>query len=179
MRRLLNRAVDQAGLSAIAERALGGRGLGQQDIERLRSADVLIVAGLADAVRKRHRGDEVRLLSNELARREPDLVRLDLPAGRNDGPTGQELLLQVALCRLATPAGKAIGVSFEQLGLELSQVALSFGADALFGDLTQKRVLPLLDGPRARREQISGLVERGGRRARWVDAPATAVESRS
>jgi 2-iminoacetate synthase ThiH len=179
MGRLLNRAIAQAGLTELAERALAGRGLAAQDIERLRHADVLVVAGLADAVRARHRGDEVRLLGTEAARRESELVKVDLPAGRADGPTGQELLIDVALTRLATPCERAIGVLFEQVGLELAQAALAFGADTLVGDLGSKRTLPLVDGPSARREEIKGLIERGGRRVRFVDAATAPMESRS
>jgi 2-iminoacetate synthase ThiH len=179
MGRLLTRAVAQAGLSEIAARALEGRGLDAADIERLRAADVLVVAGLADAVRKKHRGDEVRVLSVEAARREPELCRLDLPAGGAEGPTGQELLVQVALARLRTPCDKAIGFSFEQLGLELSQTALVFGADALFGDLGSKRTLPLLDGQAARRAELTGLIERSGRRVRFVEVASVSLESRS
>jgi 2-iminoacetate synthase ThiH len=179
MGRLLLRAIEQAGLSELAERALRGGGLQQQDIARLVRADVLIVAGLADAVRERHRGDEVRLLGTEAARREPDLVRLDLSAGDGDGPTGQELLLQVALARLATPSDQAIGLSWDQVGLELAQTALAFGADVLWGDVAHKRLLPVLEGAAARREEISALIERAGRRARWVDTREQPMESRS
>ena len=179
MGRLLDRAIEQAGLSELKERALAGHGLGREDLERMRGADTLLLAGLADAVRDAHRGDEVRLLGSEAARRTPDLVRLDLDAGRADGPTGEELLREVALARLATPCGHGIGVSFERLGLELAQTALAFGADALFGDLGQKRVLPLLDGPAARRLELTGLIERGGRRVRWVDAQAASVSAES
>jgi hypothetical protein len=179
MGRLLIAAIEQAGLRELADRALQGAGLGPDDLERLDGVDTLVLAGLADAVREQHRGDEVLLLGNEAARRTPDLVRLDLDAGRIDGPTGEELLRQVALARLRIPADKGIGLSFEQLGLELSQTALAFGADALFGEVTEKRVLPLADGPAARRVQITGLIERAGRRVRWVDAQAALLESRS
>jgi 2-iminoacetate synthase ThiH len=179
MGRLLQRAIERAGLGELAERAMRGQGLDDADLERLRGADVLIVAGLADAVRAKHRGDEVRLLGNEDARRAADLVRLDLAVGRTDGATGQELLLQVALARLARPCNQAIGLSFEQIGLQLAQTALAFGADTLFGDLGAKRTLPLLDGPAARRVEITGLIERGGRSVRWVEAEGVALEHRS
>jgi 2-iminoacetate synthase ThiH len=179
MGRLFSRAIERAGLSELAERAFSGRGLGREDLARLRDTDTLLLAGLADAVRERHRGDEVRLLGSEAARRTPDLLRLDLDGGRSDGPTGEALMREVALARLATPCSSGIAVNFERLGLELAQTALAFGADALFGDLGQKRVLPLLDGPAARRLEITGLIERGGRRVRWVDVQAATLESRS
>lgn len=178
--RMLRTALQQAGLLELGERALRGEGLGLSDIAALERADLLLVAGLADAVRKQHRGDEVRLLSGAAAKREPELLRVNLDAGRSDGPTGEELLRQIALARLATPSGRSVGVSFEQLGLELAQTALAFGADALWGDLETKRTLPLLTGKAARRQEIEGLVQRSGRRVRWIeDVQAAPAESRS
>ena len=86
----------------------------------------------------------------------------------------------VALARLCAAADKSIAVSYEQIGIELAQTALAFGADALIGDLSTKRTLPLLDGPAARREEITGLIERAGRKARFVDeGNSAAMESRS
>ena len=178
--RQLQKALQGAGLSELAARALRGEGLGSDDVAALSRADLLIVAALADAVRRAHRGDEVRLLGNTAARREPALLRLQLEAGRADGPTGAELLRDVALARLRTPGEQSVGVSYEQLGLELAQVALTFGADALFGDLESKRTLPLLNGTAARRQEIAGLIERAGRRVKWIEAPlAPVAESRS
>jgi hypothetical protein len=178
--RMLRNALREAGLLELGERALRGAGLGPSEIAVLERADLLLVAGLADAVRKQHRGDEVRLLGSSAAKRDPDLLRLQLDAGRSDGPTGEELLRQIALARLATPCSRSVGVSFEQLGLELAQTALTFGADALWGDLETKRTLPLLSGKAARRQEVEGLVQRSGRRVRWVeDARPAAAETRS
>jgi hypothetical protein len=176
MGRLLEQAIEQAGLAELARRALSGCGLGPRDIDALRAADVLLVAGLADAVRARHRGDDVRLMSDDDARRAPDVQRLSLVPGGADGATGQELLLEVALARLQTPVERSIAVGWEQLGLQLAQTALAFGADVLFGDLSTRRTLPLLDGPAARREEIRGLCERAGRRVRWASPPPALVE---
>jgi 2-iminoacetate synthase ThiH len=168
-------AVERAGLSELAARALSGSGLDARDLATARGSDVLVVAGLADAVRERHRGDEVRLLASDQARLQSDLVRLQLDAGSVDGPTGQDLLFEIAIARLATPASRGIAVSVEQLGLQLAQTALAFGADTLIADLSSKRTLPLLDGPAARREEIAGLLQRAGRRVRFVaDDPADA-----
>jgi 2-iminoacetate synthase ThiH len=176
MGRLWMRAIERAGLSELAERALAGRGLDASDVATLRASDLLLVAGLADAVRERHRGDEVRLLTPEQARLQPDLLRLQLDAGRPDGPTGQELLFEIAIARLATPAERGIAVGLEQLGLELAQTALAFGADSLIADLGSKRTLPLLDGPAARREEITGLLQRAGRRLKVVEAASATVQ---
>ena len=176
MGRLWKKAIERAGLSELAERALAGNGLDARDIATLRGSDVLLVAGLADAVRERHRGDEVRLCTVEQARLQPDLVRLQLDAGRADGPTGQELLFEIAVARLAAPAARGIAVSLEQLGLELAQTALAFGADTLIGDLSSKRTLPLADGPAARREELAGLLQRAGRKVKFIE-PAPAADN--
>jgi 2-iminoacetate synthase ThiH len=183
MGRMMRAAIERAGLTDVAERALSGKGLSPADLKRLRKADVLVLAGLADAVREKHRGHEVQVLTAEAASRASDLKLLELDAGRADGATGQELLIEIAVARLTTPAGQGIAVSFEQLGLELAQTALVFGADALVGDLGSRRTLPLLDGPVARRVELMGLIERTGRTPRFVDDDAAdaarAAEQRS
>jgi 2-iminoacetate synthase ThiH len=177
--KMLERGLAQAGLTELGARALRGQGLSAADLDVLARADLLLVCGLADAVRRVHRGDEVRLLNSAAAGRAPDLVRLNLDAGRGDGPTGEELLRDIALARLAAPCAQGIAVSFDQLGLELAQTALAFGADALWGELDGKRTLPLLGNQQARRSEIEGLIERSGRRPIWVEAQSAAVESRS
>lgn len=185
MGRMLSRAIEAAGMGDLAERALSGAGLAEADMARVRGADLLIVAGLADAVRARHRGDEVQLHDRTSMASADGLVCLDLDVGRPDGPTGQEALLEVAYARLSTPADRGIAVDFEQIGLELAQTALAFGADGLCGELSGKRTLPLLDGPAARQREIEGLIERGGKRVRWcfgqqaVPAQASGARSRS
>ncbi|MGD8861676.1 MAG: hypothetical protein PVI30_16825 [Myxococcales bacterium] len=179
MGRMMTRALEEAGLTDVVERALEGRGLDDADLARLREADALLVAGLADMVRERHRGDAVRVMTTEAARASGDLRRLELDAARADGPTGQEMLLQVALERLATPCDRGIGLGFEDVGLELAQTALAFGADCLYGDLGSRRTLPLLDGAAARRAEIEGLLQRAGRSVRWVEQTAPAPQHRS
>ena len=179
MGRMLTAAIERAALSDVLERALTGKGLDAADLARLRSADVLVVAGIADAVRAKHRGDEVRVLSPETARRTPDFIKLDLDAGQAEGPTGQDLLVQIAVARLSTPCTQGIAVSAEQIGLELAQTALMFGADGLIGDLVgSKRTLPLLDGREARKAELTGLIQRTGRTARFVEQEIT-LEQRS
>jgi hypothetical protein len=164
------RAIEAAGLSECRTRALAGSGLDQPEIERLRRADLLLVAALADQVRAQFRGDEVRIVARSRLN-EPHLAVFDLSAA-DDGPTGADVLREIALLRLATPAKDSVAVSIDALGLELAQTALLFGADVLFGDLAGKRTLPLLEGPAARRRELQGLVERSGRRARFADESA-------
>jgi hypothetical protein len=176
MGRVLSRAIEAAGLSECQTRALSGAGLRPAEIDQLRGADLLLVAGLADLVRAQFRGDDVRVVAKPRLR-EPKLAVFEAGAEQTR-PTGAELLREIALLRLATPADTSVAVSFDALGLELAQTALLFGADVLFGELAGKRTLPLLDGPAARRREIAGLVERSGRRARFADDNEQLAEQR-
>lgn len=177
MGRVLSKAIEAAGLSEYRARALAGTALTQADTDRLRSADLLLVAGLADEVRAQFRGDDVRIVP-KARMREPKLVVFEA-SPEASGPTGAEVLREIALLRLRTPGDTALAVSYDALGLELAQTALLFGADVLFGELAGKRTLPLLEGPNARRREIAGLVERSGRRPRFADdnEPALAEQS--
>jgi hypothetical protein len=177
MGRVFSKAIEAAGLAECQAAALLGAGLPAAQIERLRGADLLLVAGLADLVRSQFRGDDVRIVPKARLR-EPTSVSFDA-ATSQDGPTGADVLREIALLRLATPADQSVAVSFDALGLELAQTALLFGADTLFGELAGKRTLPLLDGPAARRREIAGLVERSGRRARFADEHEVLSEQRS
>lgn len=162
---MLTRAIEEAGFSEARDRVLAGETLSSTELERLRSADLLVVAGLADLVRKQFRGDEVRLIANSNVG-DPSLCVYEAAAdsGESTGTTGAELLRDIALTRLQIPRDRALAVSLDQLGVELAQTALVFGADVLFGDLGGKRTLPLIDGPAARRAELTGLIERSGRR---------------
>jgi 2-iminoacetate synthase ThiH len=157
---MLTRAIDEAGFAATAQRVLAGQTLDASELERLRQADLLVVAGLADLARQRHHGDRVRLLANPNPC-DASLRVFEVP----DDPahTGADLLRDIALTRLQTPSERSIAVSLDALGVELAQTALVFGADVLFGDLAGKRTLPLIDGPDARRVELTGLIERSGR----------------
>jgi 2-iminoacetate synthase ThiH len=177
MGRMARLALERAGLADVAERALSGVGLGEADLARLRGADTLVLAGLADAVRERHRGDVVQMLHEDAARRDRQVVALDLGAPGAEGATGEELLRAVALARLGASGAQAVAVRFDVLGLELAQVALAFGADAWWGDFGARRVLPLFDASE-RRAEVQGLLERIGRRAVWHDARELGAERR-
>jgi 2-iminoacetate synthase ThiH len=168
MGRVLSRALEAAGLADFQARVCSGAALTSAELAQLSSVDLLLLAGLADAMRARFRGDKVRIVSSAAAR-DPELVVFDRgPSER--GATGAELLRDLALLRLGTRPSISVGVSMETLGLELAQTALLFGADTLLGDLGSARTLPLLDGPSARRREIEGLVTRSGRRASFADA---------
>jgi 2-iminoacetate synthase ThiH len=172
MGRILSRAIAAAGLGDCQAQALAGAELSADQLARLERADLLLVAGLADAVRERFHGDDVSIA----ARAPGDAVVFDRTTTEH-GATGAELLRELALLRLRTPSKRRVAVSIDALGLELAQTALVFGADTLVGDLGSARILPLLEGVGARRVELEGLVARSGRRARFVDiAVASAPE---
>jgi 2-iminoacetate synthase ThiH len=162
---MLTRAIDEAGFSEAKSRLLAGEALSPAELARLQEADLLVVAGLADLVRKQFRGDEVRLIAS-CRPRDPAVCvfAAKVEAGEAAGTTGADLLRRIALTRLQIPHEHALAVSLDELGVELAQTALVFGADVLFGDLAGKRALPLIDGPDARRAELTGLIERSGRR---------------
>jgi hypothetical protein len=172
---MLTRAIDEAGFAQTQKRVLAGEALAAEELERLRLADLLVVAGLADLVRQAFRGDEVRVISGRPPR-EPELHVFALPEG---AATGADVLRELALTRLRIPAGSALAVSLDELGVELAQTALVFGADVLFGDLAGKRTLPLIDGPEARRNELKGLIERSGRSVVFGPIARSEMEQRS
>ena len=182
--RMLERALAQAGLSELADARAARRGplgRGPRDLGARR----ICCSSRASPTRC---GARSAATTCACCRRRGQaaprtLVRLQLDAGRSDGPTGEELLREIALARLATPCTQGIALSFEQLGLELAQTALAFGADALWGELDGKRTLPLLDSSGARRQEIEG-VDRRARAAAWSGPtrprpPRSELESRS
>lgn len=173
MGRVFSRALAAAGLSDLQARVLSGQPLSHADFARLESADLLLVAGLADALRAHAHGDEVQVLRGNQTSRERDVCVFE-GAISEHGATGAELLRELALLRLRTPARTRIAVSMETIGIELAQTALLFGADTLIGDLNSARTLPLLDGAGARRRELEGLVARSGRRLRFGDVPEAA-----
>jgi len=163
-----SRAIERAGLADVAARALAGGGLDAADLARVRDADLLVLAGLADAVRARHRGDVVRVAPG--ASRLEGAVHAEPDVGEH-ALTGAEALREVALLRLATPARLGVSVSWTKLGVELALAALAFGADALVGGLTTKAGLPLADAPAvARRDELTRMIALAGRTAQWTEA---------
>jgi len=160
------RALETAGLAELGARTLQGAELTSDDLARLRTVDVLLVAGLADAKRAQLHGDDVRVLR----RAEPSATqRVFDRAPTERGATGAELLLEVALLRLGSSADVSIAVDVDAVGIELAQTALVFGADTLIADLGSGRSLPLLSGAGARQQELAGLIARSGRRPQFAD----------
>jgi 2-iminoacetate synthase ThiH len=174
MGRVLSRALEAAGLADYYARVCAGDALTSEELARLRSVDLLLVASLADAKRARFHGDKVRIVGSAAAAGR-DFVLFD-QAPSEVGATGAELLRDLALLRLATRPELGVAVSLDTIGIELAQTALLFGADTLIGDLGSARTLPLLDGPSARRHELEGLIARSGRRASFADVREQSLE---
>lgn len=169
----LRRVLERAGLCACVERLERGATASLDDLVLLRSAPLGAVAALADAVRQRGRGGDVRLwVEGSIPSESRPVV---LSGATCDGP---ELLRRVALARLSTPVGGSVALHVEA-GLPLAEVALGFGADALVVDATAARALPLADGSPALRAQLENMVRRCGRRALWQGRSGPSVEQRS
>jgi 2-iminoacetate synthase ThiH len=148
----------------------GARGMAQA----LETADLLAVGALADAVRREEVGDVVRLYAN--ARPEADAAAVDVrKAGAGDS-SGIRLLRDVAIARITGPLAARVRVDWSEIGLELAQVALGFGASELVGPIANKRGLAIADDATKKvkgagmvsvqamkQRELAGLVERGGR----------------
>jgi 2-iminoacetate synthase ThiH len=177
---LVDRAIAAAGLGGVLEARRGGGELGDAHLATLRGADLLALGALADRVRADEVGDEVRIYtdaadetSGGAATSPPVIV---LPAEGRE-LTGLELLREVAIARVAGPAGARVRVDWTRCGLELAQVALGFGANELAGRISNKRGLPLAEGEllgvgkrsrmeaadMVKRKELAGFVRRAGR----------------
>ncbi len=178
LRPLVRRALEAGGLLDLAERVLAGALPSPADLARLREADVLAVAALADVVREAGQGDEVLLVDLGLSPESavPGAVHARPALGASEGATGLDVLHEVALVRLATPATQPVAVSLDGLGDGLAQAALTFGASVLVGTWTRRTSLPVAGASDAavlaRKADLAGRVARAGRRPRWVDGPS-------
>jgi 2-iminoacetate synthase ThiH len=176
---LVDRAIDAAGLSDLAA-ARRSRALSSAEVGRLRAADLLALGALADRVRAEDVGAEVTIHTAEPAPAVAPLVVLPVEGG---ALTGLELLREVAVARISGPRGLHVRVDWAVCGLELSQVALGFGADELVGRIVNKRGLPLGEGELlgvgkksrleladvVKRKELAEMVRRAGRIPVFVD----------
>ena len=186
--------------SLLVKRSLLAAGLGPVDDARARgdqatvraaasqsvlaAADLLPLGALADAIRAREVGADVQ-------------VHLHVPGGEvtvvhaaaEGGASGVTFLRRVALARVTSEPGARIAVDWVEIGLELAQVALGFGASELCGAVVNKRGLPIADGETRKikgqgqvafsdikMRELEGLLARVGRRAVFVTASGRAAE---
>jgi 2-iminoacetate synthase ThiH len=159
MSRLVDRAIDAAGLSGVAAARRAGT-ITAADMARLRDADLLALGALADRVRRDEVGEEVRIYpsfqDDSQSSGQAHSATIVLPSADHE-LTGLELLREVAIARVTGPYAAAVRVDWTSCGLELAQVSLGFGANELAGQITSKRGLPLADG------ELIGV----GKRSRW------------
>jgi hypothetical protein len=173
MTRLVDRAIDAAGLSSVVAARLAGT-IDQADAERMRGVDLLALGALADRVRREEVGDQVRIYAP--APEHDATGAVVLPLGDRE-LTGLELLREIAVARLTGPRGAPVRVDWTRCGLELAQVALGFGANELAGDLVTKRGSLIAEGELTgvgkksrlqlaqvmKKRELAGFVRRAGR----------------
>ena len=182
---LVDRALAASGLDAIAAaRASGDLAKVRAESPALMGADLLALGALADRVRTSEVGDVVRVFANVAADQGPDVIEV-----RGD-VVGLAFLRAVAIARITGPRAARVRVDWTAVGLELSQVALGFGASELVGYIASKRGLPIADGDmsgagkrsamepmaRVKQRELEGFITRSGRRAVFVESASRTVE---
>src|SRR5262249_24947073 len=133
-----------------------------------KDADLLALGAVADLVRTEEVGDTVTIHKSGEG---TGVFWID-----PQGATELELLRAVAIARIAGPSRARIGMDWTRHGVELSQVALGFGASHLRGTIAGKSGLPILEDESKkvkgqgnvsvlalRRAEISALVKYAGR----------------
>jgi hypothetical protein len=192
MSKLVDRAIDAAGLGGVLEARRAGASV-EPYAARLAAADLLALGALADRVRAEEVGAEVRIHTGAPSAPERgDASVIVLPREDRES-TGLELLREVAIARIAGPRAACIRVDWTRCGLELAQVTLGFGANELAGFIATKRGLPIAPGELAgvgkkslrelaqvvKRKELAACVERGGRVPLFVrpDGAIEAVEA--
>ena len=161
MKALVAAAIAEAGLGDIFEaRRAGNMAAVHALLPTLEAADLLAVGALADEIRKLEVGVEVRIFTSALSD-EADVIDVKSREIR-DTSQGLALLRDVAIARITGPAAARVRIDAMACGIQLGQVALGFGASELaFAD---KRALPMADDHRIDRKDLTGLIERAGRR---------------
>jgi hypothetical protein len=176
MTRLAEEAIVREGLWPLLEARRTG------DLETVRTmapalarADLLAVGALADIVRAEEKGDLVRVYAN--VRPEPAAGAVDVQRQGEGDASGIALLRAVAVARVTGARGADVRVDWSEIGLELAQVALGFGANEIVGPISNKRGLAIADDATAKvkgqgrvslqalkQRELGGLVRRSGRR---------------
>ncbi len=190
MSAIVETAIARAGLEPLlAARARGDYAEVRALAATLETHDLLVLGALADKIRAAEAQDLVRIFADVAADDGPAVVTVTRSASR-DADTGLGFLRAVALARITGPKGARVRVNWTDIGLELAQVALGFGASELVGVIASKRGLPIADGTMsgmgkksdqvllttAKRRELAGFVRRSGRRPAFVLADGTLEE---
>lgn len=187
-------ALQRAGLDAVLEARRAG-----EDPARFRELlvkqDLLLLGALADRVREEEVGDAVRLtFSSDEAQPAAGVApritvrAADVPASER----GLGVLRNVALTRLLSPKGARVAVDWAEIGIELAQVSLSFGANELKGPVLSKRGLPIAEDKTKKvkgegmvalaslkKKELTELVRRAGRTPVFEDGSIAGAKSAS
>jgi hypothetical protein len=178
-------------MSVLAEQAIVREGLGpvlearrNGDLEAVRAmasslatADLLAVGALADVIRSEEAGAVERVYAN--VRPEPSARAVEVRRANGEGAgagAGIQFLRAVAIARITGPQAAEVRVDWAEVGIELAQVALGFGASELVGPIATKRGLAIADDATKKvkgegmvslqamkQRELAGLVRRSGR----------------
>jgi hypothetical protein len=184
---LADRAVETAGLGPIAEaRARGDLALVVKLAPALERAPLLALGALGDRIRAEEVGDTVRIFANATPDEGPDVVRAHAVRDEHGCANGVATLRLVASLRITSPRAARIRIDWDDVGLELSQVALGFGASELVGRVATRRGLPIADDEQRRvkgagsvafatlkKKELEALIRRTGRIPVFAGLPAT------
>ncbi len=182
MSAFVDRAIESAGLGAVLRaRRAGDLASVRRERERLAGVDLLALGALADLIRAEEVGDEVRLYTGGHRAEESEVIVVR-PEEADGVKFGLGVLRRTALARVTGPRAGRVRLDWAEVGLELSQVALGFGATELAGPLSNRRGLPIAEDARVRqkgaglvplqmvkRRELAALVERAGRRPIFVE----------
>jgi hypothetical protein len=140
---LLQCSLEKEGLWTVREaRRRGDFAAVKEAMPALVAADLLALGALADEIRRVDIGPEVRFCTQASEADRAAYRGVFVPRA---GKTGFELLREVAIARITAEPGACVRVDWDDAGFELSQVALGFGANEIWGALSNKRGLPILD----------------------------------
>ena len=114
----------------------------------LATADLLAVGALADVIRSEEAGAVVRVYAN--VRPEPSARAIEVRRANGEGAgagagAGIQFLRAVAIARIPGPQAAEVRLDWAEVGIELAQVALGFGASELVGPIATKRGLAIAD----------------------------------
>ncbi len=184
----LKKKLEEKKLYQLYEEALCGHGLTEAGLSELQGADLLLVGAVAKAIRDALLEDAVQIAKDIREIADPKVVLPKAPAASSVSAgssvsaaspisgvaaspiSGVTVLREVAIERVRHPR-HTIVLDVEAVGMELAQVGLTYGANALGNVNIAKSALPVV-GQAPQLEQIealSGLIRRAGGDPCWID----------
>ena len=163
---VVERALSAAGVDRWLARRLAGDVLEGDRAEleaRLPELDVLVLGALADRVRAAECGPVVRVHLRRPLDEVAALPSFDPVAG------GIVFLRAVARARLLGAAGAAVRIDIDDVGLQLAQVCLAYGASELVAPQRKRSIVTDAQGDAAaqailRERELAALVVAAGRK---------------